>query len=57
MGFSELRPNSKIQIKIPTQFSQLYDKSFIERVGITPDIKTPIYQDAYEELKKFIETL
>lgn len=47
-------PNSKFKIYIPTQYSEYYDRRFIERVGLAPDIKVQIGNDAYEVVKKLI---
>lgn len=48
-------PNSKFKIYIPTQYTEYYDRRFIERIGLTPDIKVPSGNDAYEAVKKIIE--
>ena len=53
-GFAVL-PNSRIRVDIPSQFSEFYDKRFIERIGLTPDVKVPAGEDAYETLKKLIQ--
>lgn len=47
-------PNSKIKVNIPTQYSEYYDKRFIERIGLTPDIKVSAGDDAYEVTKKIL---
>lgn len=47
-------PNSKIKVAIPTQYSEFYDRRFIERVGLTPDIRVSPGNDAYEETKDII---
>lgn len=47
-------PNSKFKIYIPTQYTEYYDHRFIERIGLTPDIKVPAGGDAYEVVKKLI---
>ena len=52
-GFAVL-PNSRIRVDIPSQFSEFYDKRFIERIGLTPDVKVPAGEDAYEAVKKLI---
>lgn len=48
-------PNSKIKVIIPTQYSEYYDRRFIERVGFSPDIKVQSGEDAYLATKKLIE--
>jgi len=47
-------PNSKFKIYIPTQYTEYYDRRFIERTGLAPDIKVPIGSDAYEVVKQLI---
>jgi len=47
-------PNSKIKVNIPTQYSEYYDHRFIERIGLTPDIKVSAGDDAYEVTKKIL---
>lgn len=47
-------PNSKIKVKIPTQYSEYYDRRFIERIGFEPDIKVSPGDDAYVITKKII---
>ncbi len=49
-----LLPNSKIQVSISTQFSQLENKLFIEKTGITPNQPTP-GQDAFDIAIKEID--
>jgi hypothetical protein len=48
-------PNSKFKIYIPTQHSEYYDRRFIERTGLAPDIKVPNGSDAYEVVKQLIK--
>lgn len=50
-------PHSKIKVMIPTQFSEYYDGRFIERIGLTPDIKVPPGDDAYEFTKRIIRKM
>lgn len=45
-------PNSRIDVQIPTHYNEYYDKRFVERVGIKPDIKVPSGVDAYQYLKE-----
>ncbi len=45
-------PNSKIRVDVPTQFSEYFDKRFIERIGLSPDIHINQGQNAYTEVKK-----
>lgn len=47
-------PNSKIKVMIPTQYSEYYDRRFIERIGFSPDIRVSIGDDAYAVTKKII---
>lgn len=47
-------PNSKFKVMIPSQYSEYYDRRFIERIGLTPDIKVSPSVDAYEIAKKII---
>ena len=47
-------PNSKIQVMIPSQYSEYYDQRFIERIGFAPDIKVAPGGDAYTETKRII---
>lgn len=47
-------PNSKIKVIIPTQYSEYYDRRFIERIGLTPDFAASPGDDAYEVAKKII---
>lgn len=47
-------PNSKFKIYIPTQYSEYYDRRFIERTGLAPDIKVQPGNDAYETVKQHI---
>ncbi|WP_413613385.1 S41 family peptidase [Bdellovibrio sp. HCB-110] len=47
-------PNSKIKIRIPTQYSEYYDHRFIERIGFTPNVKVSPGDDAYEVAKKIL---
>jgi C-terminal processing protease CtpA/Prc len=49
-----LLPNSRIEVQIPTQYSEYFDHRFIEKVGISPDIKVPAGQDAYAAAKRII---
>jgi hypothetical protein len=49
-----LLPNSKFRIWVPTQFSEYFDKRFIERIGFSPDIRVPKGQDAYVAVKKLL---
>lgn len=46
-----LLPNSKIQVQISTKYNEYYDKRFIEKVGITPDVVVPVGEDAYQFVK------
>ena len=46
-----LLPASKILIQIPTHYNEYFDKRFIERKGITPDIKLK-NQDALDYVLK-----
>lgn len=48
-------PNSKIKVSIPSQYSEYYDKRFIERIGFSPDIKVLSGSDAYEVTKKILK--
>ena len=41
---------------IPSQFSEFYDNRFVERIGLTPDIKVLAGEDAYEVVKKLIQS-
>ncbi len=50
-------PHSKIKVVIPTQYSEYYDRRFIERIGIHPDIKVEGGEDAYEVVKKNLNCL
>ena len=47
-------PNSKFKIMIPTQYTEYYDRRFIERIGLAPDIRVPSGDDAYEAVKKLV---
>jgi hypothetical protein len=47
-------PNSKIKVRIPTQYSEYFDRRFIERVGFSPDVKVMPGEDAYLAVKKLI---
>ena len=47
-------PNSKFKVLIPSQYSEYYDRRFIERLGIEPDIRVPPGEDAYMVAKKTI---
>lgn len=47
-------PNSKFKIIIPSQYSEYYDKRFIERIGLSADVKVVPGEDAYEATKKII---
>ena len=47
-------PNSKFKVMIPAQYSEFFDKRFIERTGLTPDVKVAAGEDAYEAVKKII---
>ena len=47
-------PNSKFKVMIPTQHSEFFDKRFIERTGLTPDVQVSAGEDAYEVVKKII---
>ena len=47
-------PNSKIKIIIPSQYSELYNQHFIERIGLTPDIRVPLGEDAYSFTRKIL---
>ncbi len=45
-------PHSKFRVRIPTIHSELFDKSFLERIGISPSIYTPQNDDALKVLIK-----
>jgi hypothetical protein len=47
-------PNSKIEIQMPTQYSEFFDGRFIENIGISPDIRVAPDGDAYIEVKKIL---
>jgi C-terminal processing protease CtpA/Prc len=47
-------PNSKIKVMIPSQYSEYFDRRFIERIGFTPDIPVKSGDDAYEVVQKII---
>ena len=47
-------PNSKFKIYVPTQYSEYFDRRFIERIGLAADIKVPNGSDAYEVVKQLI---
>lgn len=47
-----LLPISKIDILIPTKTNEYFDKRFIEKVGIKPDILVPAGQDAYKFVRE-----
>lgn len=44
-------PNSKIHVQVPTKHNEYFDKRFIEKTGIHPDIEVPIGEDAYNFIK------
>ncbi|MBC7467422.1 MAG: hypothetical protein H7256_15640 [Bdellovibrio sp.] len=50
-----LLPNSRIEVMIPTQYNEYFDKRFIEKIGIAPDIRVASGDDAYEAVKRLIE--
>jgi hypothetical protein len=52
-----LLPNSRIQVAISTQFSQLEDGAFIEKTGITPMKTVSPGQDAFQNVLAEIEPL
>lgn len=47
-------PHSKFKVFIPSQYSEYYDRRFIERIGLSPDLKVSPGEDAYEATKKLI---
>ena len=47
-------PHSKFKVMIPSQYSEYYDHRFIERIGLTPDVKVSSGEDAYIMAKKMI---
>lgn len=41
-------PNSRIEVQIPTHYNAYYDGRFIERKGLTPDVRVPSGSDAFQ---------
>ncbi len=47
-------PNSKFKVIIPSQYSEYFDQRFIERIGLSPDIRVNAGEDAYMQIKQVI---
>jgi C-terminal processing protease CtpA/Prc len=45
-------PNSKIHVQMATKYDEYFDKRFIERSGIKPNLEVPPGEDAYKFLLK-----